>query len=300
MTLKLGMIGLDTSHCEAFARILNDNRNPHHVSGCKVVRAFPGGSDATAFSRDRIASITEKMRDGLGIEIQDSIASMAKGMDGFLIESVDGRQHLEQFRELAEYGKPIFIDKPLACSREDAVAIARIAQKKKIPVMTASAIRFAKGIDDLLDSSTAVEGCDAFGPMSLPADYPAYYWYGIHTAEILFRFMGKGCRSVRAVHQENSDLIVGEWTDGRIGTLRGNRIEGCNSFGCTAFFKGGYRTGVAAGDPPYYAMLLRKTVPFLKTGKAPIDFEESVEIISFLDAATRSREKGGESVGVAG
>jgi hypothetical protein len=225
---------------------------------------------------------------------------MAKGMDAFLLESVDGRQHLEQFRELAEYGKPVFIDKPLACSREDAMAIAEIARKRKIPVMTASAIRFAKGIADLLEPGTSVQGCDAFGPMNLPPDYPAYYWYGIHTAEILFRFMGKGCRSVRSFHQENVDLFVGEWADGRIGTLRGNRIERCNSFGCSVFCKGEGKSGIAAGDPPYYAMLLHEMVPFLKTGKSPIDLDESVEIIAFLDAATRSKENGGAKVNIDG
>ena len=42
--LKIGMIGLDTSHVVAFTRILNDSNNEHFLTGGKVVIAYPGGS----------------------------------------------------------------------------------------------------------------------------------------------------------------------------------------------------------------------------------------------------------------
>lgn len=293
--LKIGMIGLDTSHCEAFAEILNNESSAHYISGAKIVSAFPAGSDLTAFSYDRVEAITTKMQDEKGVKIYDSIEGMAEGMDAFFLESVDGRQHLEQFADLAEYGKPIFIDKPLACSLKDAKEIANIAKKKNVPIMTASAIRFAAGIDNLHNYSDEIRSCEAFGPMVLPDDYPEYFWYGIHSAELLYSFMGKGCKSVRAIHQENSDLLVGEWSDGRIGVLRGLRYESAG-FGCTLHTDKGVKTELALSDPPYYAQMMKDVITFFQTGKSSIDIAESVEIIAFLDAATQSREKSGEKV----
>jgi len=40
-----------------------------------------------------------------------------------MLESADGRVHPEQFRRIAPYGKPVFIDKPLAVSVRDAEEI---------------------------------------------------------------------------------------------------------------------------------------------------------------------------------
>ena len=291
MAMKLGMVGLDTSHCVAFAKLLNEPENQFHVPGAKIVRAFPGGSQAFSSSRARVGTFTDELR-AMKVEIAGGIEDLA-GLDGYFLESVDGNQHLEQFRVLAEFGKPVFIDKPLACHYGDAAEIVRIAKANNIPIMTASAIRYAKGIDGLIDAGEAVESCEAFGPMALLDDYRDYFWYGIHSAEVLFSFMGKGCRSVQTFHTEKMDVMVGLWNDGRIGTLRGNRT-GANTFGCVITTDQATKAGVVSGEVPFYAILLKKVIPFFQTGISPIDLSESLEIIAFLEAACQSLASGGK------
>lgn len=291
MAMKLGMVGLDTSHCVAFAKLLNEPENQFHVPGAKIVRAFPGGSQAFSSSRARVGAFTDELR-AMKVEIAGGIEDLA-GLDGYFLESVDGNQHLEQFRVLAEFGKPVFIDKPLACHYGDAAEIVRIAKANNIPIMTASAIRYARGIDGLIDAGEAVESCEAFGPMALLDDYRDYFWYGIHSAEVLFSFMGKGCRSVQTFHTEKMDVMVGLWNDGRIGTLRGNRT-GANNFGCVITTDQATKTGVVSGEVPFYAILLKKVIPFFQTGISPIDLSESLEIIAFLEAASQSLASGGK------
>lgn len=289
-TLKLGMIGLDTSHCAAFTALLHEDGNEFHVPGARVVKAFPGGSALTTVSTGRVEKITEEMRERFGIEMVDSLAAL-EGLDGFLLESVDGRQHLEQFRVLAQFGKPVFIDKPLACSADDAKAIVALAQQHHAPVMSASSLRYAAGFDGLVPADADVYSCEAFGPMSILDDYPAYYWYGIHSAEMLFSIMGAGCRAVTAHHTEHYDLLVGEWADGRLGTVRGTR-GAWPSFGAVALTSDGLKSAVALGTPPYYFKLLLQVMPFLQTGQSPIDDEESIEIAAFLEAAEESLSSG--------
>ena len=295
-TMKIGMIGLDTSHCPAFVKLLNDSTNEFHIPGAKVVKAFPGGSKDFSLSHSRVGQFTEELK-ALGVQICDSLEETAKDMDAFFLESVDGRQHLEQFRILAKFGKPVFIDKPFACSFEDAKAIAEISRKQNVPVVSASAIRFAKGIGDLLEAGEAVQSCEAFGPMALLADYRDYFWYGIHSAEVLYAMMGKGCKTVQTFNTNKLDVIVGLWEDGRIGTLRGNRT-GANNFGCVVTTDKVAKAGFASGDIPYYALMLKKVVPFFQTGKSPVCMEESLEVIAFLEAASRSLANGGEPVNI--
>ena len=51
--LRVGLIGLDTSHVTAFTGLLNDPAAKDHVAGARVVAAFKGGSPDIASSRDR-------------------------------------------------------------------------------------------------------------------------------------------------------------------------------------------------------------------------------------------------------
>ena len=292
-SLKIGMIGLDTSHCPAFVKLVNNTSDEFHIPGAKIVKAFPGGSKLFSSSINRVEGFTEDLKKA-GIEICASIEDTAEGMDAFMLESVDGRQHLEQFKILAQYGKPVFIDKPFACCLEDAKAIVKLGREKNVPIMTASAIRYAKGIDVLHDGSD-IKTCEAFGPMALLDDYRDYFWYGIHSAETLYSFMGTGCKQVQTTSTDLIDVIVGTWDDGRIGTLRGNRV-GANGFGCMLTIEGETKFALVSPEIPYYALMLKKIIPFFQTGVSDIPIEESLEIIAFLEAASQSRAQGGKVI----
>src|SRR5690625_9830 len=128
------MIGLDTSHCPAFTSLLNEKENPHHVPGGRVHLAYPGGSDKLAVSYNRVEGITARLRDEYGVEIADSIEEVVERSDAILLESVDGRMHLEEFRKVAPFGKPVFIDKPFTTSSEDAKEILAISEEHGSPV----------------------------------------------------------------------------------------------------------------------------------------------------------------------
>ncbi|HET6384824.1 MAG TPA: Gfo/Idh/MocA family oxidoreductase, partial [Armatimonadota bacterium] len=141
--LKLGLVGLDTSHCVAFAKLLNDPAAADHVPGGRVVAGFPGGSDDFELSRSRVTKFTEELRDQFGVTILESPEAVAEQVDAVLITSADGRVHLEQFRKIAPFGKPTFIDKPLAVTTADAKAIIELAMEQGVPMMSSSSLRFA-------------------------------------------------------------------------------------------------------------------------------------------------------------
>ena len=75
--LKIGMIGLDTSHVTAFVDLLNDKSHEFHVPGCQVVKAFPGGSAKFSLSANRVEGFTKELSEkgillcgtGIGISI---------------------------------------------------------------------------------------------------------------------------------------------------------------------------------------------------------------------------------------
>jgi len=121
--IRLGIIGVDTSHATEFARILNDGAAKDHVAGARVVAAYAGGSPDIAASRDRLDGFRRELQERWKIPFVQRIKDLCPLVDGLLLESVDGRTHLPQFREAAACGKPVFIDKPLASTLEDARSI---------------------------------------------------------------------------------------------------------------------------------------------------------------------------------
>ena len=293
--LKLGMIGLDTSHCVAFANLLNNENDPYHVPGARVVKAFPGGTDKFQHSASRVPKFTQELKEKHGVRICGTIGETMEGMDAFLLESVDGRQHLEQFRILAAAGKPVFIDKPMACSHADALAIAELAASRSVPIFSASSCRFAAGMAGMAPAGAVVHTCEVYGPMNLYDDYPSYFWYGVHSVDALYSYMGRGCQSVRAIHTDAMDVLAGAWQDGRIGTVRGLRFQDA-AFGGSLFTDKGVINFASRKEPPSYAMLLRAMLPFLQTGISPIPIAETLEVMAFLDAAHKSLNSNGAEV----
>jgi len=237
--LKAGIIGCDTSHVIAFTNVLNDSKAEGDLAGVRVVAAFPGGSKDVKDSYTRVDGFVQQLRDK-GIEIVPSIEELLKKVDVVMLESVDGRPHLEQAKPVIAAGKPLFIDKPLAASLADAVEIFRLAQEAKAPVFSSSSLRFSPGVIGMRDNKELgrVLGCQVHSPCSIEPHHPDLFWYGIHGVEMLFTVMGPGCVSVSRTHTADTDVVVGVWKDGRIGTYRGIRKGGAGYGGLVFAEKG--------------------------------------------------------------
>ncbi len=289
---RLGMIGLDTSHVIAFTSYINGRSEE---LGCRVVAGYPGGSPDFPASADRVEKFTNQLREKHGLEIVDSIEELCEKVDGILLESVDGRPHLEQAKPVIAAGKPLFVDKPMAASLADVIEIFRLAKEAGVPCWSSSSARYGEGITDASQNEELGEivGCDVFGSSSWAEFHPDLYLYGVHAVEPLFAIMGTGCESVRRVKADGTDLVVGVWKDGRIGTFRD---LGKGKSGYTAIIYG--TKGSATGKSSGYGPLLEQIVKFFKTGKPPVPAEETIEIFAFMSAADESKAKDGATINI--
>ena len=294
--MKLGIVGLDTSHCTAFTQLINSGQGPYKISGFKVVGAYPGGSTQFLLSRQRVSGFTQQISSEFHIPIFESIPELVREVDALLLLSGDGRQHLEQFRQIA-MGKPVFIDKPLSCSGQEAREILALANLSGTPLVSCSSLRFAKGIRELVTAANHEELllAEVYGPGPIYPDYPGLFWYGIHSVEILYVLLGSGCLSVRCLASPNMHLIIGEWVGGRSGIVRMTRYDQ-NWFGCNIHTSKGIIHAIAEEHPPYYYLLLEKIAEFFQTRQPFVDLQETLEIIDFIETAHRSITKGGEIV----
>jgi len=292
---RIGIIGLDTSHCIAFTKALNDPKAGPEFAGYKVVAAYPtaGSSDLPA-SIDRIAGFTEQVKQQ-GVEIVGSIEALLNKVDVVILETVDGRKHLEQALPVIKAGKRIFIDKPVAASLKDALTIFEAAAKYNVPVFSSSSLRYIVGAKEIGEGKIGkVVGADTYGPARYEKTHPDLFWYGIHGIEALFTVMGVGCKNITRINTVDTDMLVGTWKDGRIGSYRGTR-SGKGNFGGIVF---GEKGDEVLGEFKGYNPLLEKIIEFFKTGVVPVTADETLEIIAFMEAADESKLKGGIPVDI--
>jgi hypothetical protein len=287
--VTLGLVGTDTSHVLDFAADFNDPASPNHVAGARIVAAFKGGSPDLPASRDRIERFTTTLQEKYGVEIVDTIAELCTRVDGVLLTSVDGRAHLAQVREIVAAHKPMFIDKPLASTLEDAREIARVTKGAGVAWFSTSTLRYAVGSLKTSD----IDGVQVWGPGPLEEHHQLdLSWYAVHEAEMLYTLLGTGCEEVTRTVAADADEVTCRWRDGRLGSMRALRPY--SDYGAVVFRKNAKgQTSQVSVPSPEHAPLSRDVVKFFTTGILPVSNEETLELFAFLDAAQRSKDAGG-------
>lgn len=293
--LRAGIVGLDTSHVPAFTKLFNKGETEGELAGIKVTTGYTGGTDMPA-SATRKEKFTQQLRD-MGVEIVDSIPKLLEKVDVILLESVDGRIHLQEAREIFKAGKPVFIDKPLAGTLAEAIAIVELAKEHNVPFFSSSSSRFGPELMALKGNAEVgdILGAATWGPCSYQEGTPDFFFYGIHGIEALYTLMGTGCETVSRVKGANHDIATGTWKDGRIGAYRGI-VKGKADFGAVAY--GSKSIGQAAKAVSYEG-LCRQIGKFFRSGQPPVSAEETLEIFTFMEAADESLRQGGKPVALA-
>ncbi len=291
---RIGIIGLDTSHSIAFTKALNDPAAGQEFAGYRVVAAYPRGSNDIKSSVDRIPAYTDEVKK-MGVLIVNSIDELLQFVDAVLLETNDGRLHLAQALPVLKAGKRMFIDKPIAASLTDTIAIFNASKYYNVPVFSSSSLRYIAGIKEVKEGSIGrITGADIYSPATIEITHPDLFWYGVHGVETLFTVMGSGCKSVVRTYSEGTDLVVGTWQENRIGSFRGIR-SGKADYGGTVFGEKGI---TVLGKYNGYTPLLTEIIKFFQTGIVPVTPEETIEIFAFMTAAEVSKLNGGSLVDI--
>ncbi len=292
--IRVGVIGLSV-HSAAYTEIINSGASSPEFSGCRVVAIFhPKGNPDVEFSEKQLQNFTDTIK-GQGVEFVCSIKKLVKMVDAVMLLTNDGRPHLKEILPVLKAGKPVYVDKPLAATLTDVLAIFKVSRKYKVPMFSCSPLRYVKEAQDIREGKVVgkVLGANTYGPAPIQKSHADLFWDGIHAVESLYTVMGgTGCKTVTRTFTDDADVVVGNWENGRIGVFRGVR-KGRSGFGGTAFGdKGIASIGVFNG----YRPLVVAIVEFFRSGIAPVSEEETIEIYAFMEAADESKRIAGAPV----
>ncbi len=291
--IRIGLIGLDTSHVTAFTKIINDPKAEGPLANARVTAAFRGGSADIPSSSERIDKFTDTLTQQYGVKLYPTIAELCKNVDAIMLESVDGRPKVRQAIPVIDAGLPLYIDKPMAGSLADVLFIFDYAKKKGVPIFSSSSLRYGKATQAARAGALGkIMHAETFSPASTEVRHPDLFWYGVHGCESLFTVMGPGCETVQRRSTADGKIeVIGKWKGGRTGIFREGKSYGGHAKGT----KGEGEVGKYDG----YAPLVVEAVRMFQTGNVPVDPQETIEVFAFMEAADESKRQEGKLVKLA-
>ncbi|MBI3831353.1 MAG: Gfo/Idh/MocA family oxidoreductase [Planctomycetes bacterium] len=281
--IRLGMLDLDTSHAVEFTKRLNHLKidQDQWIEGAQVVVACPGVSKIMP---ERIPGFAKTLGEDLGIKLVQKPEEMLGKIDGLLLEGNDGSSHLERVRPFLEASLPVWIDKPLAWTAKDAEAIAELSAKKNAPVFSASSLRFAEEIRSVLSNRAELGppvAVEVYGGQAKKGNIPGWFFYGIHSVEILFALLGQGHGKISYLKSGDAEIASCPWKSGALGSIT-KLSRGDKPFGFTYFGEKATRAAKIDGKNNYRDLLIQ-ILAFFKTNKAPTPIEETIETIRYIE-----------------
>lgn len=286
--IRIGMVGLDTSHSVAFTKCLQapDVAADQKVDGARVISCM---RFETPFQDKNGLDGRQKQLEEWGVTVTEDFDEAVAECEAIMLEINDPAYHLEYFRKCVPLGKPIFLDKPMADNTTNARAIYKLAKENNLRVFSASSLRFVPG---LIESCKAIPNADyayTYGALGKAPAGSSIVWYGVHAFEMLERAMGQGAIGVFARRDKAGVVCTIEYPNNRRGIVE--LTEGSSAYGGCLREKGKAAPYVCDNSRLYPDQLI-KVVEFFNGAEPATSLEDALEVTAMLDAAERSTQSG--------
>lgn len=252
------------------------------ISGAKVTHVWcDEGSDAEKVAKAAyISNVVDNQEDVIG------------QVDAVIIPTDKGWEHLDRARPFIEAGIPVFIDKPLT-DREDHLQQFVKWQRDGKPIMSTSCMRYAKEFTEVRNRLPEL------GELRLITMTTAKSWerYGIHVLEGVYPFLEPdGWLSVANTGTEQANIVHCRHESG-VDVVLAAIADMYGAFGCLGLYGTTGNVSVQFSDTFHaFKTQLVGFVNYLRTGKLPFDFSETVELMKVIIAGLRSRGESGRVV----
>lgn len=208
-------------------------------------------------------------------------------VDGVIIATDDGNDHVRRARPVVEAGLPVFIDKPLATNPEDLRQFERwVADGARI--QSSSGMRYALELAELRGDWRWIT---AFTPKT-------WERYGIHLLEPAAQLLGPGFESVRLVAGEGSSVAHVTHRSGTILTLAAMEGMTGGMFRFHAHGEQEYRSVALLDFYNAFRRQLEAVIAWMHGGHEPVPFSETRELMRVLLAGIQSAKNGGTLVSI--
>ena len=234
-----------------------------------------------------------------GVKRVTSAAEVIAASDGIIVLAPDDSEcHLMLSREALASGKPVFVDKNLSTTLEDALEMVKLAEQSNTPLMSASSLRFSVELEEMLQRAgdNKLDGVFSRG-------LGKWRGYAVHSVAPALRMLAAPIKRVIDTGSGTVHTVTIETADGRRALIDLRKCE--NQMEATpwqiGFLSGdNYDVATISKFDEFYANLMKRTVEFFSTGKSFVPVQEMLDTVAVEVAADQSAARGGEWVTLPG
>ena len=275
--MRLGVVGIDGSHCQYFSRIINGEND----SGARVAHYWSAGDSEK--ERD-----SAKVLEALGVERVARSEDMLGKIDAVLVLPYNhARDNYSLALPFLKGGLPTYVDKVLSCSILEAKGMVALAQESGVPLISDSALRYVSEVAAFRGRLSQV-GSLVSGAVAGPGDVTRY---GHHTIRMMQGVFGEGIGWVSSSRDHVQDVATVRYRDGRTVTLFLHREKVKRGWRFVYF--GENETGYVEIDiADVYRNLVYELVAVLKGNRPGPTVSELLETVAVAEAMRQSAANG--------
>ena len=196
---KIAILGCENSHANSFLKFIKEKEE---FSDIEVVGVYSDDIEAA-----------EKLKAEFGVEILDNYTDAVGKIDGLVVTARHGDNHYKYAKPYIASGIPMFIDKPITVSEEEAVTFMRELRENGVRFSGGSSLKEADLIIDLKEKAAKLEGGKTVGgavraPVTLTNDYGGFYFYAQHLVEMVCEVFGKYPKSVSTFKTDDTITVI--------------------------------------------------------------------------------------------
>lgn len=208
MSFKIGLVGLCTSHPDAWVPQIRDMHTTKQIDA-EVVAAWDSGETRPAgFAREFCA------RHAIPHPVE-RLEELLDLVDGVIVHTTNWDRHIEQARPFVEAGKSVYLDKPVAGNLRD-LAVVMDWMKPGRRVTGGSVLRYCREVAEYLAVPVEQRGRIHTAYTAIGVDD---FNYGIHAYALVSALLGPGIRAVRYLGSSGAKQLMIEWHTGEIALL---------------------------------------------------------------------------------
>lgn len=279
-TKNVAIVGIENTHATEIVR---------HLNGEEAADLPVRVSALVAGEVERTRELAEL---GAITRIAPEVSELNGAVDALIVTSRDGALHRALAVPFLEAGTPVWVDKPLATTLDDADAILAAAERGGTTVTSFSTLRW---LDDTAAIADAVAGVGALqsltvsGPADADSPHGGLFFYGIHHADVAQHLLPGAAEGVE-VERADGRVVARYRVGGVPVVLDFVRPVGDAAvpFHVTAVGTGGTVERDIEVGPDYVRPGVDAFVRMLLTGETPVPVAQLREPIAVLEQITRA------------
>lgn len=276
---KIAILGCENSHANAFLKLINEGKYPE----IEVVGIYSNEPEAA-----------NKLHNEFGVEIMDDYADAVGKVDGIMITARHGDNHFKYALPYIDSKIPMFIDKPITCSEEDAIKFMRTAKDKGIRLCggsTCAALKETLELADAVENKTCGElrGGSIVSPIYTDSPYGGFYFYAEHLVDIMTKIFGYGVKAVSAEKLANSISLTAKY-DGY--NVQGTYVEHTGYYSATVYGSKSAKAEILKFTPDSFSHEMDDMLALLHGEEMKKSYEDFIFPVFVLNATVRALESG--------